>query len=443
MLIKVKPIWGTCMNIMQKIKEKNIYIGALPLPIFVLCSIIVIIAAQLDILPKSLIGGFAVILPLGWFLGTVGLNLPFFKKFGAPAILSLIVPSILVYYDFFDANTLAAANMLMKESNFLLFYIASLVCGSILGMHRIILVQGFIRMMIPMILGMCLAALAGVAVAVAFGDTWEHAFFYTVAPVMSGGVGEGVLQLSNAYSDILKQDYNMFVSALIPATVVGNFFAITFTAIMNRIGEVKPHLSGSGQLVKIKFEGLEEALKEDKTPLDARAMSGAVMVLATMFMLGLILEKLTHFPGPVLMIIATAIVKYFRILPESVERGSQQWYKFISGNFTYPLMAGLGMLYIDLNSVVNVLTIPYFLTIVVVVFTVSMTGFVCSFFLKMYPVEASIISSCQSGMGGTGDVAILSTANRMNLMPFAQVATRLGGALMVITATALLRYLHP
>lgn len=67
-----------------------------------------------------------------------------------------------MYNDVFDANTLSAAKMLMKESNFLLFYIASLVCGSILGMHRVILVNGFIRMMIPMLLGMCFAALVGV-----------------------------------------------------------------------------------------------------------------------------------------------------------------------------------------------------------------------------------------------------------------------------------------
>ncbi|WP_176701109.1 2-hydroxycarboxylate transporter family protein [Gilliamella sp. Bif1-4] len=113
----------------HKLKENKLYIGSLPLPIFVVCSIIVIIAAQLDMLPRTLIGGFAVILPLDWFLGTLGQNIPFFKKFGAPAILSLIVPSLLVYCGGFDENTLTATKMLMKDSNFLLFYIASLVCG--------------------------------------------------------------------------------------------------------------------------------------------------------------------------------------------------------------------------------------------------------------------------------------------------------------------------
>ena len=81
-------------------------------------------------------------------------------------------------------------------------------------------------------------------------------------------------------------------------------------------------------------------------------------------------------------------------------------------------MAGLGLLYIPLKDVVGTLSVSYFLVVISVVFTVIATGFVVSRFTNMYPIEAAIISACQSGMGGTGDVAILSTADRMNFDAF-------------------------
>ena len=71
----------------------------------------------------------------------------------------------------------------------------------------------------------------------------------------------------------------------------------------------------------------------------------------------------------------------------------------------------------------------------------ALSGFFIASRLNMYPVEAAIVTSCHSGLGGTGDVAILSASNRMSLMPFAQIATRIGGASTVIAATLLLSWI--
>ena len=424
-------------------KWMDFKVGSVPLPVYIVMAAVIVLAGVMQQLPVNMLGGFAVILTLGWLLGTIGANIPIVKNFGGPAILSLLVPSILVFYNAMNPNVLKAADMLMKQANFLYFYIACLVCGSILGMNRKILIQGLMRMIIPMMLGMILAMGVGTLVGVLLGLEWKHTMFFIVTPVLAGGIGEGILPLSLGYSTITGTTSGALVAQLIPATIIGNFFAIMGSGLLNRLGEKRPELSGQGQLVRLNGaeDDLADAMKDDTGEIDLKMMGAGVLTACTLFILGMLLQSITGFPGPVLMIVAAAILKYLNVIPGETQRGAKQLYKFISSNFTFPLMAGLGLLYIPLKDVVGMLSWQYFIVVISVVLTVVSTGFFVARFLNMNPIETAIVTACQSGMGGTGDVAILSTANRMNLMPFAQVATRLGGAITVISMTAILRML--
>ena len=422
-------------------KLGGIKVGIIPLPLYLVIAAIVIGAAYSGSLPNDMIGGFAVIMVMGILLGDLGLKIPILKDIGGPAILALLVPSTMVFMNIMNPHALESAHTLMKTSNFLYLYIAVLVSGSILGMNRKVLIQGFVKMFIPLIVGTIAAVAAGLLVGSLFGYELKHTFFYIIVPIIGGGIGEGILPLSLAYSSIQGTGAEQFVGQMIPAAVIGNIIAVVCAGLLMRLGEKKTELSGNGVLVKAKGgDGITEDATINK-PVNFQLMGAGLLIACSFFIFGGLAHKVLGVPGPVLMILAAAIIKAIKVMPEKMEQGAFHLYKFVSGSLTWPLMVGLGLLYIPLEDVVKLITPAYILICASVVLAMVTSGFFVGKLMKMFPVDAAIVTGCHSGLGGTGDVAILSASNRMSLMPFAQVSTRLGGAATVIIATFLMKAL--
>lgn len=78
-------------------KIMNVKIGVIPLPLYVVLAAIIYGASVYNKLPADMIGGFAVIMIMGIFLGDIGMRIPILKNIGGPAILSLFIPSLLVF----------------------------------------------------------------------------------------------------------------------------------------------------------------------------------------------------------------------------------------------------------------------------------------------------------------------------------------------------------
>ena len=420
----------------------NIKVGVLPLPLYLILAAIIFVASIYNTLPADMIGGFAVIMILGILLGDLGQKIPILKDIGGPAILALLVPSILVFLDVIHSTSMEAVTTLMKTSNFLYFYISCLVVGSILGMNSKVLIQGFTRMFVPLLAGTVLAVTAGLFVGLLLGYDIKHTLFYIVVPIIGGGIGEGILPLSIAYSSILGDSAESFVSQMIPAAVIGNIFAVVTAGVMMRVGEKYTKLSGNGKLVK--SESTEESIdnkKEKDKVIDFSLMGTGLLIACSFFIVGTLGQKFIGIPGPVIMILFATLIKCLKVMPHKMENGAHNLYKFVSTSLTWPLMVGLGMLYIPLEDVVKIVTPAYVVICASVVLTMIISGYFVGKLMKMYPVDAAIVTGCHSGLGGTGDVAILSASKRMALMPFAQVATRIGGVSTVIMATFLLKIL--
>lgn len=426
-------------GLINQIRQMDI--GAVPVALFITICAIVAVSAYANFLPKNMIGGLAVIMTLGFALAQLGKSIPVLRDIGGPAILCLMVPSVLVYFNFFQTNVMATVHLLMKDANLLYFVIASLVVGSILGMNRVILIQGMIRMFVPLVVGTVTAVVTGLLVGKLFGFTFYHTFFFIIVPIIGGGIGEGILPLSLAYSAILGSTPDVYVAQLAPAAVLGNIFAIVAAGVLARLGMKRKALSGDGMLIRSAQENAVFAIKETNGHVDFQLMGGGLLVICAFFIVGGLFEHIVHIPGPVLMILFAVLCKYCRVIPASMETGAHSFYKFVSTALVWPLMIGLGMLYVPLESVVAVFSIGYVVVCGSVVLSMGLVSFLIAPYLKMYPVEAAIVTCCHSGLGGTGDVAILSASNRMGLMPFAQIATRIGGASTVIGATLLLGWL--
>ncbi|MEB7389905.1 2-hydroxycarboxylate transporter family protein [Aerococcus viridans] len=418
---------------------QGVKVGPMPLPWFLLFAAIILMAAVTESLPVDMLGGFGVILTLGWALGKIGDTIPGLNKFGGSTILSMLVPAILVFYGLFPDNAIESVTMLMSDANFLDLYVFALVTGSILGMNRQVLVQGFARMVIPMSVGLVLAMLIPAAIGQLVGIGFQETLFNIVTPAMAGGIGGGVLPLAQGYSEVQNIDYGAMVAILAPASILSNFFSIGVAAIVGRFGEKHPELSGNGTLVRQSATEEKELVnKEKKTPINFQSIGIGLFLLVAVYIFGNLMQGIIGLPAAVIVIFASTIMKYFQVLPASIEEGAKQLNGFISSNFTAPLMVGLGIIYLDLKAVLDVLTWQYVVVVLAVVIVLGLTGFILGKFLNMYQIESAILSLNQSAMGGTGNVAILATTDRNSLMPFAQVATRIGGAITISIMITLL-----
>jgi Na+/citrate or Na+/malate symporter len=409
----------------------NYKIGIIPLPFFLLAGILILLDCLNGKLPSDIVVMVATLAFFGFACGEFGKRLPVVGKLGAAAICATFIPSAMVHYGLLPDVVVDSTVKFYKSTNILYLYICCIIVGSIMSMNRQVLIQGFMRIFVPMLCGEVVGMIAGMAMGTVLGLPPMQTFFFLILPIMAGGVGEGAIPLSMGYATILHMEQGVALGRILPIVMLGGLTAIVLAGVLNQLGKRYPHLTGEGQLMPSKKGELGSGTDEFEGNPGVNALACGALLAILLYMVGMLGQKWIGLPAPVGMLFAAVLVKLANGVSPTIQHGSMTVYKFFRTAVTYPVLFAVGVAITPWQELINAFTIQNLLVIVTTVLALVGTGFYVGKKIGMHPIDVAIVSCCQSGQGGTGDVAILTSGNRMTLMPFAQIATRIGGAINV------------
>ena len=456
-------------------ENKGYKLFNLPWQYFAVFAVIVLAATYTGVLPTGMGGCFAFMIVIGTILNEIGDHTPIIKSYlGGGAIVVIFGAALMNYFNLMPTQTgvledgTAVYNFallgkldLVKSINsfftpggaFLDFYIAALITGSILGMNRKLLVKAAARYFPAIFGGLILAFGCCTLLGVVTGFGAVKALLLIALPIMGGGMGAGATPLSKIFESSGTMTASEAISIMTPAVAIGNAISIVMAGIIVKV-LVSKTWNGQGALMQAatidpKELEISPEMQKKRDSISVTKLGVGLLVSNAFFAWGYICAGIWGKLVPSVtihayawMIVTVAICKITNIIPESIEVACYQWFQFIMKNLTTTLLMGIGICYLDIGQVISSFTLTYLVLCLVTCVAAFFGAAIVGKLVGFYPVEAGLTAGlCMANMGGTGDVAVLSAADRMELMPFAQISSRLGGAIILLLGSFMLSFM--
>lgn len=419
--------------------------------IFAFFAVVILIAIGFGIVPNQLIGAIAVMFTLGIILGEIGERIPIWNKYcGGGAILAFLVCGYMTFKGWMPEGVVNISQGWMNDYSFLNLFIAFLVVGSLLGLDRNLLIKSSALYLPAILAGLVGAGLLGAIGGLIFGKSPVEILTAYVLPIMGGGAGAGAIPMAQVYADVTGQDASGYLSFALAILAVGNIVSVAFAVILNVVGEFVPVLTGKGQLVRA-GKGFEEDKKEKKEEVRITMddVAAGIFLTGGFFILSqLVAQKIlpsvfgVSIPNFAYLIIFAALANVLNVIPANLKAGAQKCQQFCANKMIWIQMVGCGITLIDFNEMLGVLSASNLIITILIVLGAVLGSGLFGMLVGFYPVESAVTAGlCMANMGGAGDLAVLGAAKRMDLMSYAQISSRIGGAMVLLIGSFIFQFL--
>ena len=414
-------------------------IAGFSIPLYLGILALVVVCMYMDCLPVGLVGGMIALMVLGEGLNFLGNHTPVVKTYLGGSVICILGAAVIQALGLIPEQTHEILDNFVNKEGFLVFYISALITGSLFNIDRGLLIRATVKLLPTAVISLAVGVILSGLLGMVMGDSFLEGILYIGIPMTSGGMTAGAVPLSAMYSSVLGTDAGQILTRIAPATVLGNCVAIIFGGLANNIGERKPSLTGNGCLVN---DGHEVKKQPPMKPTFALLCTGLIISMAFYELGALCHHFISIVPTYAWMIVAVVIVKGTGILSERLEDAAREWGQFAIHSWTAAALTGIGATLIDLKTILHTITPFYLLSVVLIVGAITLTAGLIGIKMGFYPLESSIAAGmCTTNMGGSGNVAVLSSSKRMELLPFAQIVTRSCGALMLTIGGVLIQLL--
>ena len=424
-------------------EKKSLEFFGMPWYVALAMVAVVLIAAYTGGLSKDLLGSFALMFAIGLVFYEIGERIPLWNTYvGGGIVLAFIGTAVLVYFNLIPEAYLKSMNTVMDDQDFLAFFIAVLITGSILSLERNILLKSFAGYIPAILGGLVGAAVLGIIGGLIFGVSPSMTILKYVLPVMGGGNGGGAVPLSQIYEQVTGHPKAEYYAFAISVLTIANIFAIMTAAMLNKIGEKKPSWTGDGTVLMRKHQEID--VEKGKSSTTLAQVGGGLILSGGFYALGRLFGKvlLPKIFGVAIhpfayMILFVAAVSALGIIPEGLRTGAKKLQSFFTGTLILIIMVGVGA-DTSLKELMDAITFGNVVIAFLIVVGAILGSAIMGYLVGFYPIDSAVTAGlCMANRGGSGDLAVLGASQRMGLMAYAQLSSRLGGGIVLVIGSIL------
>ncbi len=431
-------------SFIEELKEFH----GLPWWLYAAILAIAVLCMKLDVLSTDIMTFLLVAGAISIGFYKLGEVLPIWNDYiGGGLLMVFFGTAVLQYFGLIPEKYGTVVNeMVNGDPGVLTMFIVFLIIGSILALDRQILLKSFAGYIPSILGGLAGASLFGIVTGLLFGVNPASMLIKYVLPIMGGGNGAGAVPLSQLYEQVTGEPAASYYSFAIIVLTIANLFCIVAGALLNKLGDVRPELTGDKKNIMPVDQNL---IKEDvKAKVAISDYAGVLLLGGAIYAVGRLISKkiLPTILGASIhyfayVILFTVVLAATGIIPAKLRVAAKHVQSFMTAVVGVLMMVAMGIDF-DLAELASAMSPSNLLIALMVVLGAIVGSAFVGKLVGFYPIDTAVTAGlCMANRGGSGDIAVLGAAHRLELISYAQLSSRVGGGIVLIIASFVFSFL--